>query len=81
MGEFIIMKRKLRVESLMGNSIINAELEVTKEISETEIIINTWGKNFKRLKREVDDKGQFYWKVVEDIYDRSILNKRTYRKV
>jgi len=61
------MKRKLRVESLMGNSMINAELEVTEEISETEIIIKTWGSNFKRLKREVDDKGKFYWRVEEEI--------------
>jgi hypothetical protein len=59
------MKRKLRIESLMNDYIVDAELDVIKEISETEIIINTWGKNYKRLKRDKDEYG-YYWKVIDD---------------
>lgn len=56
--------RSLRVESLVSNSPVIAELEIIKEQGDL-LIIRTFGTNYKRLVKSQDDKGGVYYKTYD----------------
>ena len=58
--------RSLRCESLVSNQPVMSELEVLEDLGDT-LIVRTWGKNYRRLTKDVDKNG-VYWKVYE-LYD------------
>lgn len=67
------MKKRLSVETWDGKSKILAELDVVKEITKDQVIVNVYSNVYKELTYQPDGD---YWKVTKEDIDESSIDQR-----